>query len=72
MKDTTKFTPIETLFAQALGLEAPWPVERIAFSEADERLDIHLVFPKEASSPARSVDAKEFLLTTRIRSPGDI
>jgi len=39
-------SPIETLFAQALGLEAPWQVEKITFSEADKRLDIHLNFPK--------------------------
>lgn len=37
---------IEALFSQALGLEAPWVVEKITFSEADKRLDIHLDFPK--------------------------
>jgi len=37
---------IEALFSQALGLEAPWQVEKIAFSEADKRLDIYLDFPK--------------------------
>ena len=37
-------SPIETLFTQALGLEAPWQVERISFSQADKRLDIYLNF----------------------------
>lgn len=38
--------PFETLFAQALGLEKPWTVDRISFSEADKRLDIYLDFPR--------------------------
>ena len=37
-------SPIETLFKQALGLQKPWTVERITFSEADKRLDIYLDF----------------------------
>ena len=39
-------SPIDTLFAQALGLEKPWTVDRITFSEADKRLDIYLDFSR--------------------------
>jgi len=39
-------SPFETLFSQALGLEKPWTVDRITFSEADKRLDIYLDFPR--------------------------
>ncbi|HET6446927.1 MAG TPA: ISL3 family transposase [candidate division Zixibacteria bacterium] len=39
-------SPIEALFAQALGLEAPWQVVRISFSESEKKLDIYLDFPR--------------------------
>lgn len=37
---------VETLFTQALGLEAPWVVEKIVFSQADKQIDIYLGFPR--------------------------
>jgi transposase len=37
---------IETLFSRALGLEAPWQVVRITFSESEKKIDIHLDFPR--------------------------
>ena len=37
---------IESLFRQALGLEAPWFVEKITFSAKDKQIDIFLNFPR--------------------------
>lgn len=39
-------SPIDALFTQALGLEAPWQVARIVFSESEKKLDIYLDFPR--------------------------
>jgi hypothetical protein len=39
------------LFQAALGLLPPWLVSRCTFSEAAERLDIHLDFPRGAVFP---------------------
>ena len=39
-------SPVEELFTRALGLEAPWQVVKLEFSESNKRLDIHLDFPK--------------------------
>ena len=39
-------SPIEELFTRALGLESPWQVVKLDFSESDSRLNIYLDFPK--------------------------
>lgn len=36
------------LFQLALGLEDPWQVVRIEFNAAEQRLDLHLDFPRGA------------------------
>jgi transposase len=38
-------SPTEELFARALGLEKPWTVTLITFSQTDQRLDIQVDFP---------------------------
>lgn len=37
-------SPIKSLLTQAPDLESSWQVEKIAYSEADKRLDLHLGF----------------------------
>jgi transposase len=37
---------VENLFSKALGLETPWIVEKIEFSQEENRLDIHLGFTR--------------------------
>ena len=39
-------SPVAELFTRALGLEDPWQVVKLEFSESDKRLDIHLDFPR--------------------------
>ena len=39
-------SPVEKLFTRALGLEAPWEVVKLEFSQSNKRLDIHLNFPR--------------------------
>ncbi len=38
-------SPIDELFSRALGLEEPWQVIEIDFSEADQEINIYLDFP---------------------------
>ena len=39
-------SPIDELFSRALGLEEPWQVIEIDFSEADQEINIYLDFPR--------------------------
>ncbi len=39
-------SPIDDLFSRALGLDYPWQVTKIKFSEADQEINIHLDFPR--------------------------
>ncbi|HDH27651.1 MAG TPA: ISL3 family transposase, partial [Euryarchaeota archaeon] len=39
-------SPIEDLFARALGLEAPWQLARVTFSEEDRELHLYLDFKR--------------------------
>ena len=39
-------SPINDLFLRALGLEEPWEVSEIEFSETDQEINIHLDFPR--------------------------
>ncbi len=39
-------SPTEELFSRALGLEEPWQVIEIEFSEADQEINIYLDFPR--------------------------
>jgi len=39
-------SPIDELFSRALGLEEPWQVVKIEFSEADREINIYLDFPR--------------------------
>ena len=41
----------QELFAAALGLELPWKVEKILFSAAEKRLDIHIDFERGGLLP---------------------
>jgi transposase len=41
----------QELFAAALGLESPWKVEKILFSAAEKRLDIHIDFTRGSQFP---------------------
>lgn len=37
---------IPLLFSQALGLHAPWTIEKIDFDPNEKRLDIHIGFER--------------------------
>ena len=39
-------SPIDELFSRALGLEEPWQVTKIEFSESDQEINIYLNFPR--------------------------
>ncbi len=39
-------SPTEELFSRALGLEEPWQVIQIEFSEADQEINVYLDFPR--------------------------
>jgi transposase len=39
-------SPMDELFSRALGLEAPWQVTKIEFSETDQEINIYLDFPR--------------------------
>ena len=39
-------SPVEELFARALGLEDPWQVVKLDFSKSNKRLDMHLDFSR--------------------------
>jgi transposase len=42
---------MQQLFSMALGLEAPWSVTRIEFTEAEQQLDLWLDFPRGSGFP---------------------
>ena len=41
----------QELFAAALGLDSPWKIEKILFSMAKKRLDIHIDFERGGLLP---------------------
>jgi transposase len=47
------------LFTAALGLTAPWQVERVEFDQARGRLDLSLVFPRGSRFPCPAKDCAQ-------------
>ena len=47
----SEFKKFEEMFAQSIGLEVPWEIEKAEFSEQDRAVHIYVVARKTAKYP---------------------